>query len=779
MKAKLWLVNLPLIFLFLSFYWITELGVQGRLDHQFLREQVFPVLSRARNMLTDLKFKGRGPQAPKHKIVVIEVDSPSLETLGRWPWHRDIMAYLIEKTFLAGAKVVGLDMVFSEADPRIPEELIKVLQTHHLTSLIDQFETDKQLEDVIRRYSDRLVLAWTTELVCQPYYEKPEFCPVKDPNALSQFPPDYEKFSFDHFKHSSGYDPSLVPMLSFVTPIANIGSYNLAAKHAGFINAALDSDGYIRRAILTAFAKGRPFPSLPLEMAKAGLGKKLSLSLNNEFRIDYLGFEGASQSLGVTPLGAMEINFRGPSGTFHRVSALDVLSEKDQLDDSVNQTLVGRSKAEIFKDAYVLIGVSAIGVNDMRHFPFGSNAPGVEGHANTLDNILSGDPLIPSSSSSGQYCLPLLMTLGAILLSLGIEKMSAIPALCLFLGVFSGTAYFDFKWLFSRNHNWNTVFIYFEFALVFVLTLALKYVLEERNKKFLRTAFSKYVAPQIVESILKDPSKLSLGGEKRELSILFSDIRGFTSISENMDAKALSSFLNDYLGTMTHIVFSNQGTLDKYIGDAVMAFWGAPLSQPTHAANSCKAAIAMMEALEKSRERFQSQYGLKVDIGIGINSGVVSVGNMGSEQTFEYTVIGDHVNLASRVEGLTKEYKVAILTTRFTLDAIQASGETLPPHRILDSVKVKGKEKAIELIQILEKPYSSEGMEEFQKARLLYRNRKWNEAIQGFEQANLSLRLASSGEWDGPCEVFISRCRQFQIDPPASDWDGSWRMESK
>jgi adenylate cyclase len=341
---------------------------------------------------------------------------------------------------------------------------------------------------------------------------------------------------------------------------------------------------------------------------------------------------------------------------------------------------------------------------------------------------------------------------------------------------------FDVKILFSKNNvNWNTSLLAIELAAIFVFTLAAKYVIEERKKKFVRGAFAKYVAPAVVDAILKDPAKLSVGGEKKDLTILFSDIRGFTTFSEKMDAKALSAFLNEYLGIMTEVIFANQGTLDKYIGDAIMAFWGAPLDQADHAQNASRAAVQMMQALEKNRDRFRQQYGVEVDIGIGLNTGIVSVGNMGSNNNFAYTVIGDHVNLASRLEGLTKYYGTGIVTTRFTFDSIKNAGGTEPAHRVLDIVKVKGKRNAVELIQVLDREVSAEGRRAFEEARLFYRHQKWDQAIELFKKANdlIMGEEAKLGEMDGACAMYIERCEKLKVNPPGADWDGTWEMESK
>jgi adenylate cyclase len=338
---------------------------------------------------------------------------------------------------------------------------------------------------------------------------------------------------------------------------------------------------------------------------------------------------------------------------------------------------------------------------------------------------------------------------------------------------------FDFGWLFSRkNLNWNTSLFYLEFAFIFLSTFALKYILEERNKKFIRLAFSKYVAPAVVDSILKDHAKLSVGGTKKELTILFSDIRGFTTFSEKMDAVALAKFLNEYLGTMTDLVFKHQGTLDKYIGDAVMAFWGAPLDQPDHAANALKTAIEMQQALRQIGPVLKAKYDVDVAIGIGVNSGNVSVGNMGSDRIFEYTVIGDHVNLSSRLEGVTKTYGVEILTTRFTIASIEANQLKPPPHRVLDQLKVKGKSQAVELIEVFSIDPNPEVLEAFARGRSLYRNRHWDDAIAEFKKAD-ELAKKDQPRGDPPSLVFLERCQEFKNSPPAADWDGSWEMHSK
>ena len=775
--GKLWIYQIPVIALFSFAFWVVELGERGDLDHPFLRDELFPSLRRVSALFTDFKFKARGPQQPKNKVVIVDIDSESIETFGRWPWHRDYLAYLIERTFQSGAKVVGLDIVFSEHDQRVPDGLMQLLAQKNLIKQALQFETDPVLRNVIERYQERLVLGWTSDSTCQPSYHHFEECPVTHPDFIQTHPQEMQKFSYSYVQLPTQFNAQKSPLVSLVTFIPNIPSFNQAAKHAGSFNAFPDPDGYIRRTPLVLMADGNPYPTLALEMARVGLNEDLEIKINKEGKVEKIGFFNSKKEIAVSPLGSMEINFRGPSYSFPYVSALEVMSDSNKLHHGFDRSLAS-DRFELFKDAYVLIGLSAVGVYDMRAFPFDSNTPGVEGHATILDNILAGDYLQGSTQSDSSLWIFLLMIFGALLFAYAAEKLESIPGLLLFLGTMGGISYVDLEILFEANHNLTTSFLFLEVFTIFTLTIVMKYVLEEKNKKFIKDAFSKYVAPAVVDSIVKDPDSLSLGGEKKEITILFSDIRGFTTLSEKMDPKLLSKFLNTYLGEMTDIIFNTKGTLDKYIGDAVMAFWGAPVHYVEHGKNACEAAIQMQQALDREKEKFRSEFGIDVEVGIGVHSGTVSVGNMGSETNFNYTVLGDDVNLASRIEGLTKYYRSKILTTRQTLNLIEKSNQALPPHRTLDFVKVKGKKQAVEIIQILDQTLPEEGLSLFKKAREHYLKKQWDDAIKIFTQASEALEH-SPGKGDGPSEMYIERCETMKKDPPASDWDGSWEMTSK
>jgi adenylate cyclase len=778
---KHWLLQIPWILLFAGCFAVIELGEQGVLGSRFLRETLWPILAGPTSSLTDLKFKVRGPQPVKNKIVVVEVDQSSIEALGRWPWHRDVVSLLLEKVFQFGPKTVGIDAVFSEKDPRVSKQLADFLKLNHLGDQMDQFETDRQLEKVITHFSDRLVLGWMSDTPCSPLFETPQDCAVNDPAARALFPVGFDKFGLTQMVVAPGFEVGRVPMLSFVTPIANMDAYHLAAHHAGFLNAAVDRDGSIRRSHLVAFALGKPFPSLALEMARVGLGEDLKVSLDQKQRIESLEFTHSGKKLLSGPLGRMQINFRGSVDGLTRVSALDVMSDAATIQDWPNGSKEVpriREKVDLLRDAYVLVGVTGLGVEDRRPIPFDVNVPGVHVHAQVLDNILSLDPFVPSSGQIGIWTIAALMTLAMTLFAFGVCQMGAVHGLGLYLLTLFLTLLADFLVFFKNGYDLNLFYFYLELTFVFFANLALNYILEERRNKFIKGAFSKYVSPLVVEAIIKDPSSLALGGEKREVSILFSDIRGFTSFSERVDAKILSSFLNDYLSIMTEVIFKNRGTLDKYIGDAVMAFWGAPVSQLGHSYSVCRAGIEMMEALRANQERFLRQYGIQVNIGIGINTGLVNVGNMGSNNNFQYTVIGDQVNLASRVEGLTKYYGVRILATRQTLDSLEKGNLMTIPCRVLDEVKVKGKKQKVEVVQILDRPLPEGGLNLFAIGRQLYQSRRFDEAKDKFDGAYRVLS-AAFGEIDIASQLFMERCQYFKDHPPPPDWDGSWVMENK
>lgn len=292
---------------------------------------------------------------------------------------------------------------------------------------------------------------------------------------------------------------------------------------------------------------------------------------------------------------------------------------------------------------------------------------------------------------------------------------------------------------------------------------------EEKAKKFIKGAFQQYVAPSIINEILRNPKKLKLGGEKKELTVMFSDIRNFTVLSEKLSPEQLVHFLNEYLTEMTKIILKNKGVVDKYIGDAIMAFWGAPVDEPEHAKLACKTAIEMMKKMSELKKKWKKEEKPDFNIGIGINTGEMVVGNMGSHQRFNYTVMGDNVNIGSRVEGLTKEYGVTTIVSEFTYEKTKKDFV----FRELDLVKVKGKNIPIKIYELCKKGTKKEFLDTFADGLRFYRQKQWDSAIQMFNKA---LQIVPN---DKSSILYIQRCQDFQKFPPAEDWNGAYVMRHK
>ncbi|MDD3175681.1 MAG: adenylate/guanylate cyclase domain-containing protein [Candidatus Nanoarchaeia archaeon] len=480
----------------------------------------------------------------------------------------------------------------------------------------------------------------------------------------------------------------------------------------GYVNIFTDIDGTIRK--------------LPLK-----LSNQSALSIKAYNQITNLNIDKEE----------LNINFIGPPNTFKYYSFIDVL----------NQNISFRNKI-------VFIGASSPTLND-NHFVPTSNGipmPGVEIHANALNTLLTKTHIEHTSYLTTIFLI--LLTIIFISTTLYLTKIKT----TIILSILSIVLYFFISIsLFSKGLILNLVYV----PLTIILTLSTQtlilHSLEKKHKQELISAFQKYVSKEIVNQIVKNPDKIKFGGEKRNLTILFTDIRGFTSISEKLSPEELVNLLNNYLSQMTNVILKNKGLVDKFIGDAIMALWGTPLDNPNSEEDACITALEMIQELNK----FNKTQKNKLNIGIGINSGDVIVGNLGSNERFDYTAIGDDVNTASRYESLTKYYGVNILVGEKTHNKVK----TKFLFRELDLVAVKGKSKFTKIFQLLEKTKENEELvEKFSEAIEKYRTQKWNEAINSFQNIN-----------DEPSKLFIERCKNFQKTPPPCTWKGEHIMESK
>ena len=452
------------------------------------------------------------------------------------------------------------------------------------------------------------------------------------------------------------------------------------------------------------------------------------------------------------------INFFAEPRGYTYVSFYDVYNNSDNLPN--------------FNNTIVLIGYTASGVDDTFMVPISDEAmPGVEVHANLVQSILSKDYIYYQDDVSAIGVIFLFALLTGLLLSRFRIHIATVLLAVIFIAYFllSILVIFD-----NYGIIMNILFPLFALVIVYIALVVIYYQTEERSRKWITSVFGKYVSPVVIDNLIKNPDKLNLGGEKRNITIFFSDIRGFTSISERLEPEELVHLLNEYLSQMSSIITKDQGLVDKYMGDAIMAFWGAPLDQPNHTEIACSSSLEMMDKLRELQKKWKKEGIPSFEIGIGLNSGDAIVGNMGSFDRFDYTAMGDNVNLASRIEGLNKIYGTNIIIGENTHKAVKDKFET----RKLDAVKVKGKKRSILIYELLsQKDGVSEKQRDFVKlyeAGLeLYFKKKWKEAIKSFQAA---LKLMDD---DGASNVFINRCKEFLKNPPPKDWDGVWEMKTK
>lgn len=460
---------------------------------------------------------------------------------------------------------------------------------------------------------------------------------------------------------------------------------------------------------------------------------------------------------GVIPTehGSLRIRFVGPPKTFPTVSYKDVLN--------------GKITPELFDGKIVLIGATALDLHDTLLTPTSHGVPmsGVEVHANILQTILDKKFLVPEPAITTIITISLVSIVSTIIFSLCNITISSV---CLFIFCIAYIIYAITS--FDQGTIRHLIFPPFTMIITYIATLIYKYFTEQKQKRFIKKAFSYYLSESVMKDVLSNPKKLTLGGERKEISVLFSDIAGFTTISEKLPPEKLALFLNQYLTQMTHIVFANAGVLDKYIGDAVMAFWGAPLPQKNHALLACTTALDMQTAIQKIKEDWKTIGIDNFDVRIGINTGEMVVGNMGSDQRFDYTLLGDNVNLGSRLEGINKEYGTHIIMSGATYS--QVKHEVIA--RRIDSVAVKGKTHGVEIYELrgIGHPTDEEKefLTKFEQARSLYESGTFKEALLAF---NL---MAKSYPHDEATHVYIHRCKDLIKHPPET-WDGVYHAKSK
>ena len=552
------------------------------------------------------------------------------------------------------------------------------------------------------------------------------------------------------------YTPPPAP--GFKSAETNLERIGEGAAGFGTFNIIPEIDGIHRSVNLVYLYKGDIYPNLALEALRHYRGGAVILDAA-EYGIDSIHIDDLR--LPVNEMGALMLSFYGPGGSFRTYSAADVLK--------------GKVRAAAFKDKLVFLGVTEKGIYDIRPTPVDALFPGVELLSTAAGNALEGRFLIRDSRVAMMdyamiFALPLLLS---FLVS---RAHRTFVSLIIFSAIAALAVLLDFYLFSAEGLRVGPVYPSLSLAIAYLGNEAYRNIVVEKKSRYLRKAFSTYVSTQLVNEILKDPGKLKLGGEKRLITVLFSDIRGFTTLSERLAPEGLVALLNEYLSPMTRIVLDEEGMLDKYIGDAIMAVFNAPVEIPDHPMRACRTALEMIKKLDELNSGWEGKGWPRIEIGVGINSGEAVVGNMGAELRFDYTAIGDTVNLASRLEGINKLYGTNIIVSEQTYGCVKEDFL----WRELDLVRVKGKERPSAIYELLGRRGESGDDEElsrlFSRALSLYRERKFADA-EGLFKAVLE-RFPG----DGPSEVYMERCSQYRASPPSppSDaWDGVFVAKTK
>jgi adenylate cyclase len=663
------------------------------------------------------------PKSPIEDIIIIDVDERSIQKLGSfYHWPREYWIKLLGYLSNAGVKMVGLDFIF-DPNPRHPED-------------------DRAFQQAITD-AGMVCLAFYFSPADPDHYRTPM---VNEPDNL-----DYQKLIlevpeelFAKIISQDRFEPTYPDFIN-------------ASSSAGFVTMFPDPDGILRRIPLLLRFNQHVYASFSLQIAMQ-LKQIEQLSYDEQHsQLLLVDQAGKTVRIPIDRFGQMLIDYKGPFKSFRYISFYDVL--------------MGFVQPAMLKDKTVLVGSSLTALFDLRSTPLQAAFPGVEVNANIVHQIVD-EKFIQQLSAWQTFLLIVLFGTFAGLILIFPRPIGSIiiTALFVILTLAAGLI------ILEQFALWLPLIpLLLSVVIAFAITYVYRYLFEERDKRQIRKIFSHYVSTSVVDELLKNPEKVQLGGEKKFCTVLFSDIVGFTTMAESMEPEKLVHLLNDYLTSMTNVILKHKGMLDKYEGDAIMAVFGAPVEIKESPELACYAGLEMQKQLKILREFWKKTGRPPIEMRIGINSGDMIVGNMGSETRFDYTVVGDAVNLASRLESANGVYDTRVIIGEQTFDKVQKRFVTRP----LDLLRVKGKKNPVRAYELIAK--SDEKLtEEFQQMIMAYKRgfkeyllKNWESGIQYFEKAH---QLKKD---DGPTQLYLERCREFSIAPPAADWDGVYVMKSK
>ena len=706
-----------------------------------------PILSSLENQAYDARLKITLPENVDKQVVIVDIDEKSLGEIGQWPWNRNILSKINDVLFEHyEIKAIGYDIVFAEEDI---DEGAKLLDEMANGSLQD----DPQFIEEYHRVMSSL------------QHDKRFSESLKDRKTVMGFVMDTDSIKGGLPKPITRLDKKTLKKLAINKTegyTANLKLLQESAFSGGFFNnPLLDDDGVFRRVPLLQTYKNELHESLALALARAATGSpviEMVVETNEDSGDLFLEWITIGEiAIPVDHQSGVLVPYIGKQKSFEYVPATDVLNKKVD--------------KNILNGKIILFGTSAPGLLDLRTIPLEPAYPGVEVHANIIQGILDGRILHAPGYTKGYEFI--VISLIGILLTFSLPMLSALYSTLVIFG--------SIVLLIASNfYAWTNAQLVLPIAapvllviLLFALQMTYGFFVESRGKRQLAHLFGQYVPPELVEEMSEKMDDINLDGEMREMSVLFSDVRGFTTISESLEPKELTDYINAFLTPITKVIHDDRGTIDKYMGDAVMAFWGAPLKDEQHALHALTAAIGIVERMKTLREEFSEKHWPEIYVGVGVNTGIMNVGNKGSEFRVDYTVLGDAVNLGSRLEGLTKVYGVDIITSEYTKHAVPEF-----EYRELDRVRVKGKAKPVTIFEplgLLENIDKSERklLKQFHIGIKQYRAQNWDAAereIFGLSQLDPERKIY---------KIYMDRIMHYRENPPAADWDGSFTHTSK
>jgi adenylate cyclase len=604
------------------------------------------------NRVRDFYFNFRGPVPTDERIVIVDIDEKSIKELGQWPWERNKIAKILSNLTSFGAGIIGLDIIFAEADKTSPHNFVK--QWGGDIQSVPNYDTI--LADAVA--NTPTILGYIFDFNNKNSTEAPQIPAI--------------------FVEKHKTKEEFLPLAKGV--LVNIPAIQKAAYSSGYINNIPDETGIIRSVPLLIKYDDIIYPSLSFELYRiASNARKVSL-LYSDAGVEYLKL--GTQSIKTDRFSRLYLNFRGPFKSYKYISAVDVFN--------------GNITEEEISGKFILIGTSAYGLMDLRSTPMDSVIAGVEIHANLIDNLLHNDMLTkPSWEELANLAIIVILT---ALFMFGFSHLSFLFLLISFFTTLFFVAFINYYLLFTQFIIMNSIYPLITILISFMALLGIKYIFEFKQKELVKNSFSKKVSKQVMDDLLHNISERDFTSKEVRTTIYFSDIRSFTNISESLKSpKRITDFLNFYMNAMVDSIENNQGTIDKFIGDAIMAYWNAPLEVKNHADKAVLTALHQINKRDTINVTIRKRFGFNVDYGIGINTGEVVVGEIGSQGRSDYTIIGDSVNLASRLEGLCKAYKVRLVISEFTKEELTQEFVI----QLLDIVKVKGKSEPVKIYEVI------------------------------------------------------------------------------